>query len=251
MSNEPSPFKKLFPSVNIKNREELQRTLFLLETVKSSAKRKLEEAEQPQPKKKVKTDFINYQPNIALYDRKRYEKEATDWPIGTEEFKAMSKASQDTILMTLISEIKEASNKRGFITMWHKSKSDVQKYYKVGNDRMDRIAKNVWKSVSKTESGQKQSFVTNLAPHGNTGSTPKHALSDNICNQIKDFIHSLDTEPMPFNYIAGKKDATVLPPSTDRNALYGEFIDFLHEREVTETCGYSTFYKKEIGRAHV
>lgn len=145
--------------------------------------------------------------------------------------------------MTLIEEIKEAQNKKGYIVRYIHQKKDILEYYKIGRFRLDRLAHNVWKDINKANQSVSTAIVK-LPPHGNTGKRSNNALSNEFDSLLKSFIDQLDSEPMPFNYISGQANVSVLPPNTDRNALYCEFIQFLFEKGVEETCAYSTFLQK-------
>lgn len=233
----------MFPYVDVSNTDDIQRTIKFLDEVKQSAKRKLQNAKDSQAKKQ-KIQFISHNPQIPSHGKVHYKRNSTtSWPIGNEDFKLMDKTIQNTILMTMITEILESNNKQGYTARWLNTKRDLEKYYNVGRERLDRIANNVWKSISTSKQDPK-SCVVPIDCHGNTGNIPKHALSTSFSQYIKNFIDQIDTEPMPFNYIPGKKDVVTLPPSTDRNALYGEFIEYLHSQNIEETCAYSTFFKK-------
>lgn len=230
--------------INRSDEEKLKETILTLEGTLREAKRQLLHI-QEQHRKKVK--FISYEPKGGngeksssnfIYNAKRDVR----WPVLHCDFEMMTKTEQDTIIITLIDGIAIANNKKGHIVYWMNGKAIVQNYYKVGKDRLDRIAGNVWTSLKNGEITQ--SCVIHNYEHGNSGKKPYNKLSSMFDEHLRIFLSSLDGEPMPFNYIAGKENVTTLPPSTDRNALYGEFLTFLHERGVNELCGYSTFLQK-------
>lgn len=248
----PSPLKKLFPSIVYTDVSDLEYSVKCMEEGIKSAKRKIQQAiqtEQEQPAKRKKIEFIQVNIDALKNQEKPSVKRRVKWPITHDDFKAMNKKTQDTFLLTTIDSMIPTNNKKGYRVVWMNGKENLQSFYKVGKYRLDRLAASVWKA--KDTKSNHSTFVTELAEHGNKGKKPAHAISDSFIYHLRRFIKTLDTEP-----ISEKKDIQVMSPDTDRRALYGEFMEYLSNEGITESCGYSTFLKKikefcpSFGRMH-
>jgi len=164
------------------------------------------------------------------------------WSLHLNDYQQMDKDAQDKYLMSLIKEFKATNNKKGYSVFWIRNKREIEKHYQVGRERLDRLADSVWKSIK--HDNKVITWVTELPLHGNCNKRSHNSFTEEFDKLLIQFIESLDSEPLPFNYLKGKKDIQVLPIGTCKNSLYAEFMQYLKNNNCKEDCGYSTFTVK-------
>jgi hypothetical protein len=176
--------ENFYPGIDLSKQTVIIQKIIETKELTKCLKRMLNEIES---KPKVSTNksltFIQVDPRSSLNkdkERKRFigGNIHPDWHFNRGEFLVLAKDSQDRFLMILIEELVESNSKSGFRAYWRSGKRDIEKFFGVGHDRLDRIPNSVWKEMCKKDHPNSKSLVhTTSFIHGNKGRKPLLTLN--------------------------------------------------------------------------
>ncbi len=92
--------------------------------------------------------------------------------------------------ITLIIELKETDNTRGFIAKYNAGKMNVKEYYGIGNDRLSRSGQRTWEYIKPDTHVLSSvvlvsSTIDPLAAHGRSGMTPGNAIQYDVIDLME------------------------------------------------------------------
>lgn len=247
-----TPLKRLWSHFLSQQSPDWKEMVSDMEQALNYARRRLEGGDlgdafddEPAPKKTKPTIVDQTGSFSSVTNNPVYVRDTTHdqrWPCTKIDFDNMSVETQNNILMMLVDrvDINTKSNDRQVV--WRNGVRAIKKHFGIGQSRLDKIKSSIRESVIPSI-GKLETCISVMLPHGNKGRTPHNALSDAFPLHLQSFISTIETEPLPFNFIAKVKDALVLPLGTSWVSLHTQFLNFLEENEVEETCAYSTFCK--------